>query len=61
MNSHISENARLNKKKHARRGNLKIGHLCWFINGTICSGTVQASWKDKMTLCRSCEVFQDLL
>ncbi|MEE8398923.1 MAG: helix-turn-helix transcriptional regulator [Desulfobacterales bacterium] len=39
----------------------QIGHLCWFINGTICYGTVQANWSEKMKLCRSCDVFQDLL
>jgi hypothetical protein len=37
------------------------GDLCWFINGTICDGTVHASWKEKMTLCRTCPVFEDTL
>ncbi len=36
---------------------LKAGHLCWFVNGTICRGKVQQSWKSKMTICRQCEVF----
>ena len=35
----------------------KTGKLCWFINGTICEGSVQKSWKKKMKICRSCEVF----
>ncbi len=39
----------------------QIGDFCWLINGTICYGAVQASWQEKMKLCRSCEVFQDLL
>jgi hypothetical protein len=34
-----------------------VGHLCWFINGTICHGKVQESWSKKMTVCRKCEVF----
>ncbi len=34
------------------------GDLCWFINGTICDGIVHGSWKTKMELCRSCEVFK---
>ena len=34
------------------------GDLCWFINGTICSGTTQKKWKDKMKICRQCEVFE---
>lgn len=33
------------------------GDLCWFINGTICDGTVHNSWKEKMKLCRTCKVF----
>lgn len=33
------------------------GDLCWFINGTICDGGVHNKWKDKMKICRSCEVF----
>ena len=36
----------------------KAGNLCWFINGTICEGSVQKNWKAKMKICRSCEVFQ---
>jgi len=35
----------------------KLGQLCWFINGTICGGEPQSTWKEKMNMCRSCEVF----
>jgi|SRR5208283_473244 len=35
----------------------QAGHLCWFINGTICQGKVQESWREKMKLCRRCRVF----
>ena len=37
------------------------GDLCWFINGTVCEGTVQKDWKEKMKICRSCEVFSYIL
>ncbi len=37
------------------------GHLCWFINGTICEGTTQTSWKDKMKICGDCEVYRSML
>jgi DNA-binding XRE family transcriptional regulator len=37
------------------------GHLCWFINGTICQGKLQANWKQKMTLCKKCKVFTPLM
>ena len=35
----------------------KSGHLCWFINGTICQGKPRVSWSQKMLLCKKCEVF----
>ena len=37
------------------------GDLCWFINGTVCEGTVQRDWKEKMKICHSCEVFNSIL
>ena len=39
----------------------KSGDLCWFINGTVCEGTVQKDWKEKMKICRSCVVFSSIL
>ncbi len=39
---------------------LQAGHLCWFINGTVCRGEVQASWQEKMTICRTCTVYLNL-
>lgn len=35
----------------------KAGDMCWFINGTKCSGEAQNSWEDKMEECRKCKVF----
>ena len=32
------------------------GDICWFINGTICEGVVQKDWREKMKVCKSCEV-----
>jgi hypothetical protein len=36
----------------------QVGHLCWFINGTICRGIRQESWSKKMKVCRKCSVFK---
>lgn len=36
------------------------GEMCWFINGTICSGKVLESWNKKMTICRQCEYYNYL-
>ena len=54
------------KKCHKDRRNLcpawefRSGTLCWFINGTICEGTVQKGWREKMKICRRCEAFKTL-
>ena len=40
---------------------LRIGQLCWFINGTICEGKAQKDWAGKMNICRKCKVFKSLL
>lgn len=37
------------------------GRLCWFINGTICEGSVHENWEKKMEICRSCEALEFLL
>jgi hypothetical protein len=37
------------------------GDCCWLINGTICNGMPQKTWKEKMKICRSCKVFRYLL
>ncbi|MCP4626024.1 MAG: transcriptional regulator, partial [bacterium] len=39
----------------------QCGHICWFINGTICKGVVQHSWREKTKLCRQCDMLKNLL
>lgn len=39
----------------------KSGELCWFINGTICNGTPQKTWKEKMAVCQYCDVLRNVL
>lgn len=36
---------------------LKNGAMCWFINGTYCSGVPKRNWEQKMSLCKECRVF----
>ncbi len=38
----------------------KSGDLCWFINGTICSGQVHENWQDKIIECKKCPIFKKL-
>ncbi|NIQ37981.1 MAG: transcriptional regulator [Proteobacteria bacterium] len=37
------------------------GDFCWFINGTVCQGEAQGSWDEKMIICRSCDVFREVV
>jgi hypothetical protein len=49
------------QKKQCPAWEFKAGKLCWFINGTICEGQVHDNWREKMEVCRSCEVLTPLL
>jgi hypothetical protein len=49
------------RKKQCPAWEFQAGHLCWFINGTICQGTVQRDWNEKMHMCRNCDVLRPLL
>lgn len=46
------------KLKKCPAWEFKSGDLCWFINGTKCSGEAHNSWEDKMKECRTCKVFK---
>ncbi len=37
------------------------GHLCWFLCGTLCECTQESSQKDKLKICKSCDIFTELL
>ena len=39
----------------------KVGHFCWLINGTICHGEVQDSWRIKMKICRQCKILRTIV
>jgi hypothetical protein len=49
------------RKKQCPAWEFNSGKLCWFISGTICQGDSQSSWKEKMKICRTCDVFEHLL
>jgi hypothetical protein len=48
-------------KQNCPAWEFNAGLMCWLINGTICQGKVQKSWKRKMEICRKCSVFQSVL
>jgi hypothetical protein len=51
----------LQVRKNCPAWEFQVGHLCWFINGTICEGEPQQSWQEKMEFCRNCNVFLSVL
>jgi len=48
----------MKKKRNCPAWEFRAGHLCWFINGTSCSGEIRESWRKKMKICQQCVVFQ---
>jgi len=44
------------RRKNCPAWEFRSGRLCWFINGTICQGEPHKTWKEKMEVCRTCEV-----
>ena len=40
---------------------LRSGDACWLINGTVCHGEAQNTWRKKMQVCRKCSVLQPVL
>jgi len=48
------------RKKQCPAWEFRAGKLCWFINGTICHGTAQKNWKEKIRICRTCDVMKPL-
>ncbi len=57
----LERNCPAERKKECPAWQFDAGHLCWFINGTICEGRSQGSWKKKMEMCRQCEVYRSIL
>lgn len=49
------------RKKNCPAWEFQAGKFCWFINGTICECKARKSWKDKIKICKQCEVMQNLL
>jgi len=51
----------LETRRNCPAWQFRAGHLCWFINGTICHGESQELWRKKMKICRQCGVFRKMV
>mgnify|MGYP005839406029 CR=1 FL=1 len=49
------------RKKKCPAWEFRAGRMCWFINGTICECQARRNWKEKMEVCKQCEVMSVLL
>ena len=49
------------KREKCPTWELRAGHLCWFISGTICQGISFENWGQKMKMCRRCRVFRTMI
>jgi DNA-binding XRE family transcriptional regulator len=49
-----------NRRENCPASEFNSGDLCWFINGTMCSGKIHNSWEEKMNECMKCKVFKQL-
>jgi len=49
------------RKEQCPAWEFKAGRECWFISGTICEGTACKTWKEKLAVCRNCDVLMPLL
>jgi hypothetical protein len=49
------------RRKECPAYEYKAGRFCWLINGTYCKGKSQKNWKEKMKICRECEIILSLL
>lgn len=48
------------KRKHCPAWEFDAGQLCWFINGTICDSTTKTNWKEKILVCKECEIMKGI-
>ncbi len=55
------KNCHCHKKTLCPAYEFNLGHLCWFVNGTLCDGKPLQSWEKKIEKCRKCEMFKILL
>ena len=50
--------AAIDTKHDGVNGGKKAGRSCWKVAGTLCGGTVQGTWADKLGNCTACDFFK---
>lgn len=49
------------RRRNCPAWEFNAGEACWFIGGTHCCGTAHKSWKEKMKVCRQCDMLKPVL
>ena len=49
------------RRKQCPAYEFNAGRFCWLVNGTICECKAQKNWKEKIKICRSCQVMTEFL
>ncbi|MFV0439169.1 MAG: helix-turn-helix domain-containing protein [Desulfopila sp.] len=49
------------QKEECPAWEFQSGHLCWFLCGTLCECTHDSTSRNKLDVCRNCEIFTSLL
>jgi len=55
------EKKQCTERDHCPAWEFQSGHLCWFLNGTLCGCTQNTTEKEKLNICKSCKIFTSLL
>ncbi len=48
------------KKQKCPAWEFDSGEFCWFLCGTLCDNATHQNWQEKITVCKDCEVMQNL-
>ena len=48
------------QKEECSAWEFQSGHLCWYMCGTLCGGTSESTYQEKLDVCRSCNIFKSL-
>lgn len=55
------EQKECDQKEDCPAWEFQSGHLCWFLCGTLCECTSESTYREKVNVCRSCNIFQSLI
>lgn len=49
------------QKEECPAWEFQSGNMCWYLSGTLCHGDRESTYEEKITNCRSCDIFKSLI